>query len=70
MRDKDIQTGGHYLARVSGKLTTVCVVHCREQFNGVSMRWVYDVVNTATGRKLTFRSPQKFRGRMKEPSHA
>lgn len=66
MKKADIKIGGHYIARVSGKLTTVRVDAIQDR-NGIDGgRYVkahtdYDVTNLATGRKLTFRSAAKFR---------
>lgn len=73
MLKKDIRVGGHYLATVSGKLTTVRVDAIRE--DGVHLRvggrstinaTRYGVTNLATGRRTTFRSAQKFRQEVKD----
>lgn len=64
MKKNEIQVGGHYVAKVSGKLTTVRVDAIRENelaryLNHTMPR--YDVTNLSTGRKTTFRSAAKFR---------
>ena len=71
MKAKDIKIGGHYIAKVSGKLTTVRVDAIRKTSRGRTNSWsgryeqqactVYDVTNLATGRRVTFRSAAKFR---------
>lgn len=63
MKKKDIVEGGHYTAKVSGKLTTVRVDKIRDRFDSYSDRsqTVYDVTNLSTGRATTFRSAQRFR---------
>lgn len=59
MLAKHIKVGGLYLAKVSGRLTTVRVTAIRScAFDG---RTVYDVTNLRTKRTTTFRSAQKFR---------
>jgi len=66
MKKKDVKIGGHYLAKVSGKLVTVRVDAIRETTVGVRtprLNTVYDVTNLTTGRKTVFRSAQKFRSR-------
>lgn len=71
MKKDQIQKGGRYLAKVSGKLTVVLVEEIREvqtyrrsRFGGsdVGYREVYDVRNEATGRRTTFKAASKFRG--------
>lgn len=64
MTRSEIQIGGHYLARVSGKLVTVRVEDIREFMGsvyGAAGQRLYDVTNLTTGRKTTFRSAAKFR---------
>ena len=64
MKKSEIQIGCCYLAKVSGRLTTVrvddivppCPPH-EVGYHGTR----YSVTNLATGRKLTFRSAAKFR---------
>ena len=62
MKLKDIKVGGHYLAKVSGKLTTVRVEDIRQvrTWNNWDKTRI-DVTNLATGRKSTFRSAAKLR---------
>jgi hypothetical protein len=68
MKAKDIHISGRYIAKVSGKLTTVKVIDIRNVTktahftDGARDATVYDVVNEATGRRTTFRSATKFRG--------
>ncbi len=68
MKKHEIEVGGHYIAKVAGRLTTVRVNAIREDglriSNGRSTFSAtrYDVVNLSTGRKTTFRSAAKFRG--------
>ncbi len=64
MRKSEIKVGGHYRAKVSGKLTTVRVERIGEAYNG---RTRYDVTNLTTGRNIMFRSAAKFRAEVKEP---
>ena len=69
MKKAEIQLGGKYRAKVSGKLTTVRVdnIRCRTQqvygrFDTTERQTiVYDVTNLATGRQTTFRSAARFR---------
>ena len=63
MKRFEIQVGGRYTARVSGKLVTVRV----DRIHGYTdhkyrTTTAFDVTNLDTGRKLTFRSAAKFRG--------
>lgn len=69
MYARDIRVGGRYTARVGANITTVRVDGIRESV-GVNYgrygmrsnsRTVYDVTNERTGRRVTFRSPQRFR---------
>lgn len=65
MKKNEIRIGGHYLAKVSGKLITVRVDAIREvdhrYVRGGTLQIRYDVTNLSTGRKTTFRSAAKFR---------
>ena len=62
MKKADIKVGGHYRAKVNGRLTTVRVDAISDSswaatgHGSVS----YDVTNLTTGRQTTFRSAQKF----------
>lgn len=66
MKKDEIKVGGHYVAKVSGKLTTVRVDAIRET-SAANYSWRtnngfrYDVTNLKTGRKTTFKSAAKFR---------
>lgn len=67
MKAFQIQVGGHYTAKVSGKFVTVRVDAIRnvENLRNRTYRNIfqthYDVTNLTTGRKTTFRSAVKFR---------
>ena len=65
MNKHEIKVGGHYVAEVSGKLTTVRVDEVIEshynQRIGRHFTGGYKVTNLATGRKTSFRSAAKFR---------
>ena len=50
MKKNEIEVGGRYLARVSGRLVTVRV----DSFGESLGKMVYDVTNLSTGRKLRF----------------
>lgn len=73
MKKSSIQVGGVYVARVSGKLTEVRVDAINERGDFCSRTGGYhstdcfDVTNLATGRKLTFRSAEKFRYPVQDP---
>ena len=77
MKAKDIVLGGKYVAKVSGKLTTVRVDAIREvsHYAGTSYgsaskyreQTVYDVTNLTTGRKTVFRSAAKFQRVVGDP---
>lgn len=70
MKRSDIKQGGVYVANVSGKKTKVRVDAIREtverRYNRFGGSWDvaaatrYDVTNLATGRRLVFRSAQRF----------
>ena len=76
MKKADIEIGGTYIANVSGNLVTVRVDNIGEterrktdRYSGqprYTIHTYYDVTNLNTGRKLTFRSAQKFRRIAKE----
>ena len=63
MKLKDVQVGGRYVAKVSGKLTTVRVTELVERYNYSSKRMLTVIlaVNEATGRGITIRSAQRLR---------
>ena len=62
MKKAEIKQGGLYIAKVSGRITTVRVDTIRERsdWRG-NTTTVYDVTNLKTGRKTTFKSAAKFR---------
>ena len=71
MKKSEIRIGGHYTAKISGRIVTVRVDEIREveiriknTGSGYRPRGLdthYYVTNLATGRKTTFRSAAKFR---------
>ena len=66
MKLSDVQVGGRYTAKVSGRIVTVVVVEITQV---EATRWSnaktrIDVVNEATGRRVTIRSPQRLRSRV------
>ena len=67
MKISEVTVGGHYIAKVSGYLTTVRVLGIREVpppwHGATSDRWRtrIDVINERTGRKTTFASAAKLR---------
>lgn len=74
MRKSEIETGGIYIAKVSGKITRVRVdairtvtKQSRNYLGNTTYKdsTVYDVTNLTTGRKTSFRSATKFRGKAK-----
>jgi len=79
MKKADIEVGGHYIAKVSGNLVTVRVDAIGEterrrtdRYSGqpkYTIHAYYEVTNLNTGRKLTFRSAQKFRRKTEGASH-
>jgi hypothetical protein len=58
MRAKDVIVGGRYWAKISGRLCIVRVDGIRDGLNG---RRRYEVTNTTTGRRTTFRSATRLR---------
>ena len=65
MKLKDIEIGGRYLAKVSGHLVIVRVTEMTEAFSFNRQKTVIHAVNEATGRRITLRSPQRLRSRVK-----
>lgn len=68
MKKSEIEVGGKYTAKVSGRIVTVRVDVIRD--NGMRLKYGgrssisvtrYDVTNLTTGRMTTFRSAAKFR---------
>ena len=67
MKLKEIEIGGRYTAKVSGRLQVVRVLEIREAPGwGPSGRSTtrIEAINEATGRKITIRSPQRLRSRV------
>lgn len=60
MKAAEIKVGHVYTAKVSGKLTKVRVDTIRDAWQGYRGKY-YDVTNLTTGRRITFRSAQRFR---------
>lgn len=67
MTKNQIKIGGLYLARVSGKLTSVRVdsISERPDYNGRT-RTTYNLTNTKTGRSCAAHSAAKFRSAVSE----
>ena len=66
MKLKEVEVGGRYTAKVSGKVQVVRILEIRTTFHPVSgrERTVFDAVNEATGRRITILSPQRLRRRV------
>lgn len=73
MKKNEIKVGGHYSAKVGGRVVTVRVDKIGDDDIGlahgktVCHGLYYDVTNLATGRRTTFRSAAKFRSEVKTP---
>jgi hypothetical protein len=64
MKMQDVEVGGRYAAKVSGKATVVRVVEIEESTIGRKSRTRIHAVNEATGRRITLRSAQRLRKRV------
>jgi len=65
MKLKDVEVGGRYTAKISGRLTTIRIEARREVSTSHGLtRTVFDAVNEATGRRITIRSAQRLRQRV------
>jgi hypothetical protein len=69
MKLNEIEVGGRYLAKVSGKTQVVRVVELRAMppaswSSRSAWRTLIYAVIDATGRKITIRSPQRLRARV------
>jgi len=67
MKLKDIEVGGRYEAKVSGRRTVVRVVEIRQEsarFGGGRSTTNIYAVNERTGKRLTIRSPLRLRRRV------
>ena len=76
MKANEIEQGGYYEAKISGQIVTVRVDEIGTRLKSSyspyrdaspSMRKVYYVTNLRTGRKLMFKSAQKFRQAVERP---
>lgn len=68
MKLSEIQIGGRYNAKVSGRVVTVRVV---DIIPVSATRWSaaktrIEAVNESTGRRISIRSPQRLRSRVQE----
>ena len=63
MKRTEIQIGGRYTAKVSGKIQVVRVVEVRDvpALGSSRAKHQIEAVNEATGRRITIRSPQRLR---------
>ena len=71
MKLSEIEVGGRYLAKVSGKVEVVRVIELRQippasWSSRSAWRTLIYAVNEKTGRKVTIRSPQRLRGRVED----
>jgi hypothetical protein len=57
MRKADVEIGGKYWAKISGRMVTVKITR-ESRFGG------WEAVNTLTGRPVRIKSAQKLRGRV------
>ena len=62
----DVQVGGRYTAKVSGRIVNVRVVEivAVEATRWSNAKTRIEAVNEATGRRVTIRSPQRLRTRV------
>jgi len=62
----DVQVGGRYTAKVSGRIVTVRVVEivAVEATRWSNAKTRIEAVNEATGRRITIRSPLRLRRRL------
>ena len=68
MKLSEVEVGGRYTAKVSGRIVTVRVV---EIIAVEATRWSnaktrIEAVNEATGRRVSIRSPQRLRRRVEQ----
>jgi hypothetical protein len=65
MKLTDIEVGGRYLAKVSGRMVVVRITELKEApaFAGRWTTLIY-AVNESTGRRITIHSPQRLRSRV------
>ena len=63
MKLSDVQVGGRYTAKVSGRIVTVRVVEivAVEATRWSNAKTRIEAVNEDTGRRITIRSPQRLR---------
>ena len=69
MKLKDVEVGGRYTAKVSGRVVTVRVTGIEEHpptswSVRSRSRTVIHAISEATGRRITFRSAQRLRSRV------
>ena len=66
MKLKDIEVGGRYVAKVSGRLATARVVDLKEvpALSGDRWKTIIHAVNETTGWRVTIRSSQRLRQRV------
>jgi hypothetical protein len=59
----EVQVGGRYTAKVSGKVQVVRIVEIRDvpATNWSRAKTQIEAVNESTGRRVTIRSPQRLR---------
>jgi hypothetical protein len=66
MKLNEIEVGGRYTAKVSGRIATVRVTEIAavEATRGSNAKTQIEAVNETTGRRITIRSPQRLRSRV------
>ena len=70
MTRKQVEIGGVYHARISGRFVHVRVDRIEETFTGRKSGTRYHATNLMTGRHITFRSASKLRGKVIPPAMA
>lgn len=65
MKKNEVEIGGIYVAKISGKLTHVEIKHANLGLRGEHRGWT--TVNCNTNKKVFIRSAAKLRGAWKEP---
>jgi hypothetical protein len=65
MKLKDVEVGGRYVAKVSGRMQVVRITDVRTESSPLTgrERTTFVAINEATGRRVTIRSAQRLRKR-------
>lgn len=70
MKTRDVRIGGHYEAKVSGRIQVIRITSMREVFSPDGSRSLgtrFEAVNVATGRAVFVKSPQRLRREVTAP---